>query len=156
MRCPFCSHDDSKVIDKRETGNNQEITRRRRECLGCGKRFTTYETVEETNFVIVKKDGRRESFNRQKLMQGILKACEKRPVSMEQVEQLVTNVEGSLRSMGKNEIETTILGEQIMNELELLDKVAYIRFASVYRDFADLNSFQSELKKLIEKNKNSK
>ncbi len=151
MRCPFCNHDDSKVVDKRETGSSNEITRRRRECLNCSKRFTTYEKVEDINLLIVKKDGRREAFNRNKVFEGMQKACEKRPVSANDINESINDIEIKMRSFDSQEIPSKKLGELIMKKLKKLDKVAYIRFASVYRDFADLDSFENELRKLLKK-----
>ncbi|MCD6558024.1 MAG: transcriptional repressor NrdR [Candidatus Aenigmarchaeota archaeon] len=145
MQCPYCSSNDTKVIDSRETGSS---IRRRRECLNCGNRFTTYERVEDIPFMVIKKDGRREHFNREKIKTGIMKACEKRPISMEKIEQLVDKVEVDLRRMGKMEIESKVIGRLVVRELKKLDKIAYIRFASVYREFNDLESFENELKKL--------
>lgn len=149
MRCPFCSHIESKVIDKRESGTKQEITRRRRECLNCGKRFTTYEAVEEIEFTIVKKDGSRELFDRNKLVVGVSKACEKRPITREQIENFVDEIKAELSNRGETEIKSGDIGELTIEKLKKLDKVAYIRFASVYRDFTDLKEFESELKRLL-------
>ncbi|MFW5852792.1 MAG: transcriptional regulator NrdR [Nanoarchaeota archaeon] len=149
MKCPYCGNSDSKVIDKRESGLNQETTRRRRECLKCGKRFTTYEAVEKIEITIVKKDGSRELFDRNKVLVGVAKACEKRPITRDQIEKIVDEIKGELSAMGETELNSTIIGEQIMEKLKGIDKVAYIRFASVYRDFADLNEFEKELKKLL-------
>ena len=149
MRCPYCNHSDSKVIDKRESGTKQEITRRRRECLSCGKRFTTYEMVEDVEITIVKKDGSRELFDRNKILVGIAKACEKRPITREQIDKMVDEIKAELSSMGEIELKSEIIGEKIMNKLKGIDKVAYIRFASVYRDFTDLKEFESELKRLL-------
>lgn len=149
MRCPFCSHNESKVIDKRESGTKQEITRRRRECLKCGKRFTTYEAVEEIEFTIVKKDGSRELFDRNKLVVGVSKACEKRPITREQIENFVDEIKAELSNRGEKEIKSGDIGELTIQKLKKLDKVAYIRFASVYRDFTDLKEFESELKRLL-------
>jgi transcriptional repressor NrdR len=151
MRCPYCHFEDSKVIDKRETGANLEITRRRRECLKCSKRFTTYEEVEASNLIVVKKDGRREIFDKKKILGGITRACEKRPVSLEQMENMVHEIEQKLRSRDGSEIPSHAIGEEIMNQLAEVDKVAYIRFASVYREFADIDAFSKELQKLLKK-----
>jgi transcriptional repressor NrdR len=148
MKCPFCSHDDSKVMDKRETPDGKS-TRRRRECLKCGKRFTTYERIETTDIMVVKKDNRREAFDREKIRRGVLKACEKRPVSSEQVEALIDKVEAEIRKKGKPEISSTAIGDIVMKRMKGLDKVAYIRFASVYREFTDIETFQKELRKLL-------
>ncbi|MFW6231268.1 MAG: transcriptional regulator NrdR [Nanoarchaeota archaeon] len=149
MRCPYCGHNESKVIDKRESGPNQEMTRRRRECLSCEKRFTTYESVEQIEITIVKKDGSRELFDRNKVLSGVVKACEKRAVSREQMEQLVDHVKNDLAAHGKTEVKSSEVGEYIMERLKTLDKVAYIRFASVYREFADLEQFENELQRLL-------
>lgn len=136
MNCPYCNCQDSKVIDSRD-GN--EAIRRRRECLGCSARFTTYERLQTAALMVVKKDGRREEFDRDKLIGGIRKACAKRPVSEETIEQMVDDIESSLRATGKGEIASSVIGDLVMNELRRLDGVAYIRFASVYRDFADID-----------------
>lgn len=150
MICPFCSHADTKVIDSRlgKEGNN---IRRRRECMACGKRFTTYERIEETLPLIVKKDGRRESFDRVKIIGGLKKACEKRPISISTIEKLVDRVELSLQESGEKEIEASRIGEAIMEQLREIDQVAYVRFASVYRQFTDINEFMSELKEILDK-----
>ena len=155
MKCPFCSNKETKVLDKRETEDLQ-ATRRRRECLKCRKRFTTYERIETINLFVVKKDGRRESFNIDKVKNGILKACEKRAISMEQIEKCVNSIEAELKSNKNKEVEGKKIGELIMKKLKKLDKVAYIRFASVYREFEDLSSFKDELKKLEKKKINKK
>ncbi len=150
MKCPYCSYEETQVIDTRET-ENLEATRRRRECLKCNKRFTTYERVEGADIVVVKKDGRRERFERQKLLNGILKACEKRPISLDKIEKLVDEVESDLRKRDSVEVESKIIGELAMKKLKSLDKVAYIRFASVYREFEDLDRFEEELERLQKK-----
>jgi transcriptional repressor NrdR len=147
MRCPFCRNPETKVLDKRETEDLQ-VTRRRRECLKCKKRFTTYERTETLDLFVVKKDGRREQFNSEKLKNGILKACEKRPISIEEIERTIDSIEAELKAKNKKEILSKEIGELIMRKLKKLDKVAYIRFASVYREFQDLSSFREELKKL--------
>lgn len=147
MKCPYCSSTETRVLDKRETGD-QVITRRRRECLKCGKRFTTYERIEMPDIMIIKKDNRRESFNREKLKTGIVKACSKRPISMDKIEDMVDDIERKLRKYRKNEIKSSVIGEMVIKKLRSLDKVAYIRFASVYRDFADIGSFEKELNNL--------
>ncbi|MBS3125902.1 transcriptional regulator NrdR [Candidatus Woesearchaeota archaeon] len=147
MLCPYCSHSDTRVLDKRETTDSFS-TRRRRECLKCRKRFTTYERVEMVELMVIKKDRTRERFNRNKLFQGILRACEKRPVSQQQIERIVDEVEIELRNRDSTEVESRIIGELVMSKLKSIDKVSYIRFASVYREFADLRSFQKELQKL--------
>ena len=150
MKCPYCFHEETKVVDKRET-EELDVSRRRRECLKCKKRFTTYERVESLDIVILKKDGRREAFDREKLKRGIIKACEKRPVSYEQIEALIDKSEAELRKLKSKEVPSKLIGEKVMNELKKLDKIAYIRFASVYRSFADVTDFQKELKDLIKK-----
>ncbi len=147
MKCPYCSSTETRVLDKRETGD-QAITRRRRECLKCKKRFTTYERIEMPDIMIIKKDNRRESFNREKLKTGIIKACSKRPISMDKIEDMVDDIERKLRKYRKNEIKSSVIGEMVIRKLKSLDKVAYIRFASVYRDFADIGSFEKELNSL--------
>jgi transcriptional repressor NrdR len=150
MKCPYCNHEETQVIDSRDT-ENLEATRRRRECSKCKKRFTTYERVEEADIVVVKKDGKRERFERQKVINGILKACEKRPISMERIEKLVDDVESDLRKRDSVEVDSKILGKLVMRKLKSLDKVAYIRFASVYLEFDDLARFEEELEKLQKK-----
>ncbi len=146
MKCPYCSGN-TKVLDKRES--KEGITRRRRECLNlkCKKRFTTYERIEARNLVIVKKDNRREPFNREKLMIGMIKACEKRPISQEKIEKLVNEIEARIKSMNK-EVPARILGELVMKKLKKIDKIAYIRFASVYREFEDISDFKKTIKEL--------
>jgi transcriptional repressor NrdR len=148
MKCPYCSSTDSKVIDKRET-ENDELTRRRRECLTCQKRFTTYEKVELTNLIVVKKDGTRQQFNKDKILNGIIRACEKRQISLEQIQKIVDEIESDFRNEAVKEISTNHIGEKIMDKLKFLDEIAYVRFASVYREFADLTSFEKELKDLL-------
>ena len=150
MKCPFCFYEETKVVDKRET-EDFDVTRRRRECLKCKKRFTTYERVEDLGLIIVKKDGRRESFDPEKIKRGILKACEKRPVSCEQVDDIVNKVEAELRKLKSKEVASSVIGEKIVSKLKKLDKIAYIRFASVYRSFADVTDFEKELKDLVKK-----
>ena len=152
MKCPFCGFDESKVIDSRPTDDNHSI-RRRRECIGCRKRFTTYEKVEEVQLVVIKKDGTRESFNRNKLINGLIKACEKRPVSLKQIEVVVDKIEQVLLNEMNQEVESSIIGEMMMNELRDLDEVAYVRFASVYRQFRDLDTFMQELTRLLAEKK---
>ena len=152
MKCPFCGHAENKVIDSRISKDGKAV-RRRRECLGCGKRFTTYEYVEDILPMVVKKDGRREQFDRQKILSGIKKACEKRPISMEAIDKLVENVEQACQEVQSEEISSTLIGEKIMNELKMFDGVAYVRFASVYRQFRDVGEFMSELKDLLSKDK---
>ncbi len=150
MKCHYCGYEETQVIDTRET-ENLETTRRRRECTKCSKRFTTYERVEEADIVVVKKDGKRERFERQKLVNGILKACEKRPISLEKIEKLVDDVESDLRKRDSVEVESKVIGRLVMRKLKSLDKVAYIRFASVYLEFEDLARFEEELEKLQKK-----
>jgi transcriptional repressor NrdR len=152
MKCPFCGYAENKVIDSRISKDGKAV-RRRRECLGCGKRFTTYEYVEDILPMVVKKDGRREQFDRQKILTGIKKACEKRPISMEAIDKLVENVEQACQEVQAEEISSTLIGEKIMNELKIFDGVAYVRFASVYRQFRDVGEFMSELKDLLSKGK---
>ncbi|HEY3586753.1 MAG TPA: transcriptional regulator NrdR [Myxococcaceae bacterium] len=149
MRCPFCKRDDSKVLDSRESAEGT-VTRRRRECLGCRKRFTTYERVEELMPLVVKKDGRREPYDREKLISGLQKAVEKRPVSMDQLEALVAEVEARVLERGEKEVASSLLGEEVMRRLRALDQVAYVRFASVYRSFRDIEEFMDELKGLLD------
>jgi transcriptional repressor NrdR len=152
MKCPYCEYQESKVVDSRPTDEGQAI-RRRRECISCGKRFTTYEKIEELPIVVVKKDGNRQVYDRNKLMNGIIKACEKRPVSMSSIEQIVDDIEKTIFNSLENEITSTQIGELVMNKLKDLDEVAYVRFASVYRQFKDVNSFMEELKKILGENK---
>lgn len=150
MKCPFCAHDDTRVVDSRlgKEGNN---IRRRRECIDCERRFTTYERVEETLPLVIKKDGRREAFERQKIISGIQRACEKRPVSIATIEKVVDQLEVSLHESGEKEIDSSRIGEAIMAALQSLDEVAYVRFASVYRQFRDINEFMSELTDILAK-----
>ena len=148
MKCPFCGHPEDKVVDSREVNAGESI-RRRRECLGCDKRYTTYERIDEIPYMVVKKDGSRERFERQKLIAGLLKACEKRPVSVAALEAVADRVEATLQERPEKEIATAEIGTFVMEELKKLDKVAYVRFASVYRHFRDLGEFMSELKDLL-------
>jgi len=148
VKCPFCAHIDDKVIDSRE-GRVGDTIRRRRECLKCGRRFTTYERIDEIPYMVIKKDGRRERFERQKILQGLLKACEKRPVPTPKLEAIVDEIEGVVQESTERELTTTEIGEMIMRGLKKLDKVAYVRFASVYMDFKDVQEFMSELKNLL-------
>jgi transcriptional repressor NrdR len=150
MKCPFCANAENKVIDSRISKDGKAI-RRRRECLDCNRRFTTYEFVEDILPMVVKKDGRREPFDRMKIRNGVMKACEKRPISMEAMEKIVENVEQACQEYQGEEIPSTIVGEKVMNELKTLDGVAYVRFASVYRQFRDVGEFISELKDLLNK-----
>jgi transcriptional repressor NrdR len=148
MKCPYCGHLGDKVVDSRESKEG-EVIRRRRECLECGKRFTSYERIDEIPYMVVKKDGSRERFERQKLVAGLLKACEKRPVSVAALESIADQVEGQLQERPEKEISTEEIGAFVMQELRGLDKVAYVRFASVYRHFRDIGEFMSELKELL-------
>ena len=148
MKCPFCGHPESKVIDSRHADENASI-RRRRECLACGKRFTTYETVECLPIVVIKKDGSRQSFDRQKVLRGMIRACEKRPVSLAELERIADEIEQELQNSMEREIRTADIGEKVMERLRSVDQVAYVRFASVYRQFKDINTFMSELNKLL-------
>ncbi len=157
MKCPFCAHIDDKVIDSRE-GRAGDTIRRRRQCLKCSRRFTTYERIDEITtyerideipYMVIKKDGRRERFERQKILQGLLKACEKRPVATPKLEAIVDEIEGVVQESTERELTTTEIGEMIMHRLKKLDKVAYVRFASVYMDFKDVQEFMSELKNLL-------
>ena len=152
MKCPYCERPETKVLDKRETDAGH-ITRRRRECLSCARRFTTYERAEVLNLFIIKKDKRREAFNREKLKRNLMKACEKRPISHEAIDRLIANIDQELINMRKSEIESRLLGELVMAALKDFDKVAYIRFASVYRDFKDVEDFEKELRELIQNEK---
>jgi transcriptional repressor NrdR len=152
MRCPFCENLDTRVIDSRPTEEGHAI-RRRRECDNCNKRFTTYEKVEEMIFMVIKKDGSREAFDRSKVMNGIIKACEKRPVSIASIEKIVDDIERGLNNMMEKEVESKLIGEVIMEHLKELDEVAYVRFASVYRQFKDVNTFVAEIEKLLGKEK---
>ena len=152
MKCPFCAEVENKVIDSR-LSNQSAVIRRRRECLGCQRRFTTYERVEEILPMVVKKDGRREQFDRAKVLEGLRLACNKRPVSAEQLEELVDGIERKLQETGEKEVNSSVIGEAVMRDLHKLDEVAYVRFASVYRSFKDLGEFMSELKELISERK---
>lgn len=147
MRCPYCENDGTKVIDSRHTEDGHAI-RRRRECERCGKRFTTYEKIEEMVMMVVKKEGSRQAFDRNKIMNGIVKACEKRPVSVAQMEHIVDEIERGLNNMMEKEIKSSFIGELIMDRLKKLDEVAYVRFASVYRQFTDIQTFMKEIEKL--------
>ncbi|MDL2233612.1 transcriptional regulator NrdR [Ruminococcaceae bacterium OttesenSCG-928-L11] len=149
MKCPFCFHDESKVIDSRPTDEGEKI-RRRRECLNCAKRFTTYEIVETTPIMVIKKDKRREAFDREKLLAGIMKACEKRPVSAQTLEDIVDSIQTSIQNTMDREVQSTHIGELTMMRLKDIDEIAYVRFASVYRQFKDINSFMDELKSMLE------
>lgn len=149
MRCPFCAHGESKVVDSRPTDEGISI-RRRRECLACGQRFTTYETIESVPLVVVKKDGSRQSFDRSKVLHGLVKACEKRPVPMAKLEAAVNDIEQQLQNSLNREIKSQHIGELVMEKLKEVDEVAYVRFASVYRQFKDIETFRNELNKLLE------
>ena len=148
MKCPFCGHPESKVIDSRPADENASI-RRQRECLACGKRFTTYETVESLPIVVIKKDGSRQSFDRQKVLRGMIRACEKRPVSLAELERIADEIEQELQNSMEREIRTADIGEKVMERLRSVDQVAYVRFASVYRQFKDIDTFMAELNKLL-------
>ena len=148
MRCPFCNDTNGRVVDSRSSKEGDAI-RRRRECLKCGRRFTTYERIEEVAQMVIKKDGRRENFDRWKLKSGILKAVEKRPIGLEQVDALIDDIERELFNSTEHEVNTDAVGEAVMNKLKQLDEVAYVRFASVYRQFKDLNEFMGELKSML-------
>lgn len=152
MKCPYCEYLESKVVDSRPTDEGQAI-RRRRECISCSKRFTTYEKIEEIPVIIVKKDGNRQSYDRNKLLNGILKSCEKRPVPMSVIEEIVDDIEKVLSNSLEKEITSVEVGELVMNKLKNIDEVAYVRFASVYRQFKDVNSFMEELTKILDEGK---
>ena len=145
MKCPFCSHEESKVTNKRESPNG---IRRRRECLKCKKRFTTYEKAEIDDLYVIKKDGRRERFSREKLEKGIERAFEKRPVSQEEIQKMINEIEENLRKRGKREVKSSVIGDLIIKKLRKIDKVAYVRFASVYKDFENIDDFKNELREL--------
>lgn len=148
MQCPFCAHEENKVIDTRESTDS---IRRRRQCLNCNKRYTTYERIAQTGLMVIKQDNRREAFDRQKLMSGIIKACAKRPVSMQSIETIVEEIEMELHALGKSEVDSQKIGQMLMERLRKLDDVAYVRFASVYRRFADLDSLAVEIQRLKER-----
>ena len=153
MKCPYCSFAESKVIDSRPTEENNSI-RRRRECIKCGKRFTTYEKLESVALVVIKKDQSRQPFNRNKVLKGIITACEKRPISIMQMEAIADDIESELSQSMDREIKSTVIGEMVMDKLRCLDEVAYVRFASVYKQFDDLSTFMDELKGLIDDKNN--
>ncbi|HDH53661.1 MAG TPA: transcriptional repressor NrdR [Nitrospirae bacterium] len=153
MRCPFCNHIEDKVIDSRQSKDG-DVIRRRRECLKCEGRFTSYERIENILPHVIKKDDRREAFDRQKILQGLEKACEKRPVSVESREAMATRIENSLQAAGEKEIPSSVIGEQIMDGLKEIDEVAYVRFASVYRQFKDIKEFMQEIKDIVYNKKN--
>lgn len=148
MKCPFCSFAESKVIDSRPTDEGEKI-RRRRECMNCGKRFTTYEIIENVPIIVVKKDKSREEFDRDKLFRGILRSCEKRPVSIDTIDKMVSDIEISLQNSLDREVTSVHIGEMVMDKLKDIDEIAYVRFASVYRQFKDINTFMDELSKLL-------
>ena len=150
MTCPFCGHKEDRVIDSRESKEG-DVTRRRRECLRCSRRYTTYERSDEIPYMVVKRDGRREKFDRQKVLEGLLKACEKRPIPMAKLAEVVDDIESKLADNPERELPTTEIGEQLMQQLRTLDKIAYVRFASVYRDFQDVEAFLAELKDLLQR-----
>jgi len=150
MKCPYCGHTEDKVVDSRSS-QERDFIRRRRECLKCKRRFTTYEHIENLPLMVVKKDGRRESFDRQKLLSGIIKACEKRKISVDQIEQMVDDIERILQRRYDKEVSSSDIGEIVMEYLKKLDQVAYVRFASVYREFKDINQFMKELKQMLAK-----
>lgn len=150
MKCPFCGYEESKVIDSRPTDEGERI-RRRRECLKCAKRFTTYEMIESLPIVVIKKDGSRETFDRQKLLTGMLRACEKRPVSIEMLDRAISDIETVIQNSLDREVSSVKIGELVMDKLKDIDEVAYVRFASVYRQFKDINTFMDELNKLLSK-----
>ena len=149
MKCPFCGFEESKVIDSRPTDEGQRI-RRRRECLKCGKRFTTYEIIESLPIIVIKKDKSRETFNRDKLMTGLLRACEKRPVSIDTLDSMIDDIETNLQNSLDREVSSEKIGELVMEKLKKIDEVAYVRFASVYRQFKDIKTFMKELNKLLQ------
>ena len=153
MRCPFCDNEDSKVIDSRPIDDGHAI-RRRRECEKCGKRFTTYEKVEVSIIMVIKKDGSREAFNRDKLLSGIIKACEKRPVTLAEMERVADDIERGLNNLMEKEVKSSFIGELVMEKLKELDEVAYVRFASVYRQFTDVNTFIKEIEELAKARRN--
>jgi transcriptional repressor NrdR len=150
VTCPFCGHREDRVIDSRESKEG-DVIRRRRECLKCQRRFTTYERSDEIPYMVVKRDGRREKFDRQKILEGLLKACEKRPVPMAELAEAIDEVESKLADSAEREMPTTAIGEMLMNRLRSVDKIAYVRFASVYRDFQDVEAFLNELKDLLQR-----
>ncbi|KXB71842.1 MULTISPECIES: transcriptional regulator NrdR [Peptoniphilus] len=150
MKCPFCGYDDSKVLDTRPTDEGNTI-RRRRECLKCQKRFTTYEKIEQSPIMVIKKDGNRQAFDREKIIRGMIKSCEKRPVSAADIEEAVNNIEKKIENSMKKEVSSLEVGEMVMDELKDLDEVSYVRFASVYREFKDLQSFIDELENFVKK-----
>ena len=155
MKCPFCGCEDSRVIDSRSVEEGASI-RRRRECPRCGRRFTTYEKYEQIPLLVIKRDGRREMFDSKKILAGLLRAFEKRPFTYEQIQSLTSQIENEIRASGENEVKSTKIGEVVMARLEKIDQIAYVRFASVYRQFADVNSFMQEIQNMLDKGKNGK
>lgn len=155
MKCPFCDYKETKVIDSRLCGDGGSI-RRRRECLKCSKRFTTYEYVERVPLMVIKKDGRRQPFDRAKIIAGLVKACEKRPISIVKIEEVTTDIERLIQKRFDREVDAAVIGEEVVKKLAALDEVAYVRFASVYRQFRDVNQFMSELQGILEKEKSRK
>ncbi len=155
MKCPYCAHKEDRVVDSRAT-QDQGAIRRRRECLECGKRFTTYEYIEDVSLMVIKKDGQRQAFDRKKLLSGIMKACEKRPVSIDKMEEIVNQIERLLQKKPDREIPSSKIGELVMEKLKSLDDVAYVRFASVYRQFKDVGQFMAELSGILNKDKSKK
>ncbi len=155
MKCPFCGYKEDKVVDSRATAEESAV-RRRRECLKCGKRFTTYEYIEEVSLLVIKKDGRREAFDRKKILAGIIRACEKRPVSVEKMENVVIQVEHAIQKKSDREVLSSRIGELVMERLKAIDDVAYVRFASVYRQFKDVGQFMVELRDILGKDKKKK
>ncbi len=153
MKCPYCGYKEDKVVDSRSTAEESAV-RRRRECLECGKRFTTYEYVEDVSLMVIKKDGRREPFDRKKLLSGIMKACEKRPISVEKMEDIILEVEHAIQRRADREVLSSRIGEMVIERLKRIDDVAYVRFASVYRQFKDVGQFMEELKYMLSKEKN--
>ncbi len=150
MKCPYCNEDDTKVIDSRPADDNCSI-RRRRQCEKCGKRFTTYEKLETMPLMVIKKDNSRETFDRSKIESGVIRSCHKRPVSTQQIDTMIDNIENQIFNMEEREVSTAVIGELVMGRLKELDEVAYVRFASVYREFKDVNTFMEELGKLLKK-----
>lgn len=155
MQCPKCHHQNSRVIDSRQADDGRAI-RRRRECENCGQRFTTFERIEESPLLVIKKNGVREEFNREKILRGIIRSAEKRPVAMEQMEKIVNHVERRVREKGVTEISSTVIGEYVMEDLAQVDEISYIRFASVYRQFKDMSVFLQELQQIVDKAKDNK
>ncbi|GGG17162.1 transcriptional repressor NrdR [Lysinibacillus alkalisoli] len=155
MRCPSCQYNGTRVVDTRPIDDNKEI-RRRRECESCGFRFTTFERIEERPLIVVKKDGSREEFSREKLLRGMIRACEKRPVAVKVLDELAINIEKKLRQIGNAEVQSYDIGEMVMDELVTIDEVSYVRFASVYRQFKDVNVFIDEIREIIERQANAK